>query len=1314
MALPIVEVNVRRQSSQCVHRTRALLDTGSDRTFCSEALAEKLGKGGRTIQLHMDTMNCKTKQSVSEIDLEIMSVGVRKNRRLILSDVIVIAQLPHSLSEAAATAKEVNRWDHLRDIEVPTSDTDEVELLIGNDAPQALTPLEVRTGRDGSPFAIRTLLGWVVNGPMTYHCLRPQTTGCMMSAVATSYADQRLEDQVKLFWELETSHTNNDENLALSAEDERVLKLWSSTICSVDGHYQLPIPFREEFPGLPSNKILAERRLSGLRRRLVRNPELHQRYTGEIYGLLKAGYAERVPTSELNENQGLTWYLPHHPVLNPNKPGKLRVVFDCAAVHDSVSLNRRVLQGPDLNNTLLGVLLRFRQEGIAVSADIEAMFHQVKVAPPHRDALRFLWWPHGDMARSPISYRMKVHLFGGVWSPSCATYALRQTLSEHGGDVPAARDIANRSFYVDDLLMSVSSPREASVLAQQLRMLLHRGGFRLTKWMSNHKQVLHSIPPEDRHVDMKEVELSRTALPVERALGVMWDLHLDRFAIRIQVNKKPATKRGLLSVVSSVYDPLGFVSPVTITAKMIFQEECRRQKGWDEPLTDTNKQAWEAWLNELTNLSRLHIPRCYKDRSLSSPRSVQLHHFCDASQKAYGVSSYFRILDEQGKIHCSFIFGKARLAPIKPLTIPRLELCAAALAAKIDTSLRRELDYEMERSVFWTDSVLVLQYLANTERRFRIFVANRVASIRKVSSISQWRYVNTSLNPADHASRGLSATDPRLETQWIQAPKFLWQGESSWPKLPKMARTLGEDPELIACKTMVTTGRSNVLPGVFDALWRHYSSWHRLQKGVAWILRCKDRLKKQSQRDERTRLSVCDLKRARSAILLQVQRESFGEELKAIAKGSISKHSDVYRLEPHLGEDGLLRVGGRLRHAPLSPESRYPILIPRDHPVSELIVRETHEVRIGHSGREHTMATLRNDFWIPKCRRLVDKIIHNCVVCRRNNWRPTQQRQASLPADRVAPGKAPFATTGMDCFGPFLVKQGRKQFKRWGCLFTCMATRAIHLEVLASLDADALLNSVMRFAARRGMPERIRSDNGTNMVKADKELRSAMRNWKEDERLQNAFLGKQIDWVFNPPSASHMGGTWERQIRTVRKVLRAIIGSQVLDDERLHTLLCEVEVVVNSRPITPASEDPNDLDALTPTHLLRVGAYTHLPVSEHVDGEAYRRRWKHAQFLAEQFWKRWLREYLPLLRRRRTNFTPCRNFEEGDLVIVAGEPMPRNQWRLGRVVEPIRSDDGLVRQVKVKTARNILTRPVTKLCFLEGHPVTSESTKLKN
>ncbi|XP_066268539.1 uncharacterized protein [Branchiostoma lanceolatum] len=305
---------------------------------------------------------------------------------------------------------------------------------------------------------------------------------------------------------------------------------------------------------------------------------------------------------------------------------------------------------------------------------------------------------------------------------------------------------------------------------------------------------------------------------------------------------------------------------------------------------------------------------------------------------------------------------------------------------------------------------------------------------------------------------------------------------------------------------------------------------------------------------------------------------------------------------------------------------------------------------------------------------------------------------ADLPSFRVTPENPPFTNVGVDYFGPFEVKRGRSIVERYGVIFTCTATRAVHLEKAESLDTDSCINALRRFIARRGQVRMIISDNGTNLVGAKTELKREVKKWNTS-KMHEGMLKKGIEWKFNPPSGSHFGGVWEKQIRTVRQVLYAVSKGHQLDDEGLGTLFCEVEYIINSRPITTANMEANDLEPLTPNHLLTLKSKTDLPPNLTEKGDQYaRRRWKQTQYIADLFWKRWVKEYLPTLQGRQKWGKQRRNFTVGDLVLLKDENNPRGQWPMGKVVEVVRGSEGLVRHVKVKTQHNILERPIDKLC----------------
>ncbi|XP_013855697.1 uncharacterized protein LOC106511491, partial [Austrofundulus limnaeus] len=399
---------------------------------------------------------------------------------------------------------------------------------------------------------------------------------------------------------------------------------------------------------------------------------------------INKGYAEEVAASSSDRNDGKIWYLPHHPVTHPRKPGKVRIVFDCAAKYDGVCLNDVVHQGPDLTNKLLTVLIRFRQGPVAIMADIEGMFNQIYVTPDDRDVLRFLWWKDHDPKNEIVTYRMTSHLFGGVWSPSAASFALRKCASDHAHLYNTDTvSTVERNFYVDDCLKSSDSPQQAIHLVEQLTDLLKQGGFHLTKWTSNSPEVLKSIPEEEHANRAPSLDLDRDP-SMERALGVLWDITSDCLTFSVNVKDQPNTKRGMLSTISSVYDPLGLVGPFILRGKALFQALCRMKLGWDETIPSEIDEQWDRWLNDLQKLCQLRVPRCLRPKAYtSSSVTMQLHHFSDASELGYGAVCYLRVVSHNN-IYCNIILSRNRLAPVKPITIPRLELAAAVVAVQID------------------------------------------------------------------------------------------------------------------------------------------------------------------------------------------------------------------------------------------------------------------------------------------------------------------------------------------------------------------------------------------------------------------------------------------------------------------------------------------------------------------------------------------------------------------------------------------------------------------------------------------------------
>ena len=468
---------------------------------------------------------------------------------------------------------------------------------------------------------------------------------------------------------------------------------------------------------------------------------------------------------------------------------------------------------------------------------------------------------------------------------------------------------------------------------------------------------------------------------------------------------------------------------------------------------------------------------------------------------------------------------------------------------------------------------------------------------------------------------------------------------------------------------------------------------------VAWLLRCKDTLLKRRVTLDKL-LSVEELERAELVVIKHVQSAAYDGEIgKIVGDKQLHKSSQLRGLSPYLDAKGTLCVGGRISRAQVGLHRKHPYIIPYNHPIAKLMARDVHNV--AHLGTEWCLSLLRSKFWVTRARHVLKLVKNECVTCRRLYSSPCVQKMADLPEERLLPENPPFSYVGIDCMGPFSVKLGRAEVKRYACVFTCFNCRAVHVEKLDSLDTSSFLSGFRRFIARRGLPIKVWSDNGTNFVGGQNELLKGIRELDRN-RIQSHCARLNVEWVFNPPGASHMGGIWERVIRTIRRVLAALLGNARLTDEILHTLLCEVESVINSRPITKVPSDPQDPEALTPNHLLLLREGPPPPPGLFKSQDVFNKRWRHVQYLADQFWRRWVKEYLPILQVRHKWLQPQGNLKCGDVVLVADENTPRGLWPLAVVTDVKTSRDGLVRTVHVKTKTTTLVRPISKVVFLEN------------
>jgi len=1357
----------------------ALLDDQSDMTFIAKETLYQLGVQGHQTQLLLSTMHGRDTAIPSEKVNGLLVQDFKCEVTIPLPNTFLAQTIPARREQIPKPETALN-WSHMKKIAdqlMPYRDDVKVGLLIGSNCTRAIVPREVIPGSHDDPYALRTDLGWGIVGRVRWgpdhdgdvfgvtnriitrtvpesgvlSVVKSASRRCLFT-LGTKTKEIINPFQISEMFELDFSERSTGTG-TLSQEDKTFLRKLEEGIHQRSvGHYEMPLPFRDDMPNLPNNRSLALSRLHKLGQRFKGDTKYKDDYTAFMNEIIAKGYAEEVP-EKASENDGRVWYIPHHGVYHPKKPDKIRVVFDCSADYKRESLNKHLLTGPDLTNGLVGVLCRFRKDPVAFMCDLEAMFHQFKVDEKHRDFLRFLWWPNGNIQLAPAQYRMTVHLFGAGSSPGCANFALKRIASDHEQEFGhEAANFVRDNFYVDDGLKSVLTVPEAIKLIQNTRKLCAKGGLRLHKFTSNSREVLETIPEEERAKGLKNLDLNQNSLPKERALGVQWCVETDSFQFRITIQDKPLTRRGILSTVSSVYDPLVFLAPFILIGKQILQQLCRDKVDWDEPISDQVRVKWERWRSDLLELEVLEIPRCFVPNEFGEPTSIELHHFSDASVNGYGQCSYVRLVNKSNHVHCSLAMGKSRVTPLKNVTIPRLELTAALVSTKVSSVLRQELDYENVKEVFWTDSQVVLGYIQNDARRFHMFVANRVQQIRDSSCPSQWQYVRTEENPADEASRGVSPRNLIGNSHWLKGPPFLWEQNVPYQSEEETTFPLSpDDPELKKTQVLATSGieREEMAP-VLKRL-EYFSDWNRAKKAVAICLRLKHRIEQTpSEKPSITKttkavrknpttfpaITVDELCRAEIAILKLLQSKAFEKEMKILrscasdgsavdrnlAKQrncSMKTTSSLYRLDPFLDSHGILRLGGRIKRANVPHNLKHPVILPKKSHITELIIQHCHH-QVEHQGRGITLNSLRsNGYWVIGGSSVVGNLISKCVPCRKLRGPVSEQKMADLPEERLQPSP-PFTYCAVDYFGPWLIKEGRRELKRYGVLFTCLASRAIHLETANALTTDAFINALRRFLSRHGRTRLVRSDRGTNFVGAKSELESAAGEM-DDARIHDFLLDRGCDWFefkTNPPAASHMGGVWERQIRSVRNVLSALLqgSGQQLDDESLRTFMCEAEAIVNSRPLTTDGlTSPLSPEPLTPNHLLTMKSSVLLPPpGDFKRADLYsRKRWRRVQHLANEFWNRWKKDFLQSLQERQKWNRVRPNVQTNDIVLLKEVDLPRNRWQLARVVEAEPDSDGLVRKVKVAVAsRNldklgrrvkptsILERPIQKLVLL--------------
>ncbi|XP_062541148.1 uncharacterized protein LOC134209180 [Armigeres subalbatus] len=893
--------------------TFAFLDDGSQLTLIEEGLVRQLGVEGMESPLCLKwTGNMARTENGSQTVR--LSIVAENQRHFPLAEVRTVKALSLPCQSLNAS-RLANKYTHLRRIPVSSYSEAVPRLLVGVDNLRLTVPLKTKEGRVNEPIAVKTRLGWCIYGG------RARSTEASLNYHSCECSsDHKIHDLVKGFFDAETVGTSTGPSL-MSEDDRRASNLLETTARKIGSRFEIGLLWRFDKFKLPDSYGMAMKRLECLERRMARQPDLKSNVVKQIDEYLLKGYINRITQEELEQADAeRVWYLPLGVVLNPKKPNKIRMIWDAAAKSHGVSLNDMLLKGPDQLTSLPGVLFRFRQFAVAVSADIAEMFHQIIIRAEDRHAQRFLW--RNNSTAVPEVFLMNVATFGSTCSPASAQFIKNKNAMEFAQEYPRAVQSIIKNHYVDDLLESFEDAEEAAKVMQEVQMIHANGGFNIRKFQSNSRLVMDSVG-EDRASDVRSLDLPQSDNS-ERVLGLIWNSFEDLLGFstkmsddiqRVISTRTPPTKRQVLKCLMSFYDPLGLLAIFTVQGKIILQSIWRSGIQWDHQINANLQPRWQAWVELLKIIQQLRITRCYFLRATSQHYyRVQLHIFVDASEEAYAAVAYFRIVNQRKHVDCSLVAAKTKVAPIKPISVPRLELQAAVLGVRLMQMVADGHSIQIDRRVFWSDSSTVLAWINSDNRRYKQFVAVRVGEILTETNAGEWRYVPSKKNIADAATKWGNGPDFGPNSAWFNGPEFLRNSEEEWPIAP----CLKEDNSEVRA---VYIHQEQSMPKLVLNLER-FSNWNRLLRTTAYLYRFLNRTRKRDI--AKPYLSQEELVEAWQYLIKATQWEVYPDELAVLTHklhqpsdvlSAVDKSSSLYQLSPMVDELGILRVDSRIQAA---------------------------------------------------------------------------------------------------------------------------------------------------------------------------------------------------------------------------------------------------------------------------------------------------------------------------------------------------------------------------------------------------------------
>ena len=1017
-------------------RARALIDSGAGISLITQRAAQMLNLSLEPAKFRLSVAQGETSKPLRHLTSLHIAPLHDKSTRMICKPAVATAV---TSAIPSRPLPEVTDMPHL--IGLPLADPTynlpgRIDILLGADMASAISTLSgPRKGKPTEPMAQSTIFGWTLSGPIPGHQQEDTIPAYHQLPILQTEptSEPQLEDLLKAVLQ-EQGEPGDAAPTTTKELHQQVEQHFLSTVLYSDHRYTVTLPRKETELRLGESRPQAVSRfLSNEKTNLRRGT--YPPFQDGVDSYITSGHAEEVPPEEQLPLDH--FYLPMHAVFKDSSTStKLRVVFDGSAASTSgLSLNQALHIGPTIQATLSDTLLKFRSYPIALNADISKMYREVMLASQDRDLHRFVWRRHPS--EQIKDYRMKRVTFGVSASPFLAVRTLHKIADDHGEGYPEATHHIKTSFYVDNFLGGAATPEDALQLFQQIRSILQKGGFQLRKWRSSSDVVIQQIPEDLLEKDPVKSSTSVDLQTHSKALGLVWDSLQDVMSPSIFVPStiKP-TKRGLVSAIYRTYDVLGWISPTVLLMKLMIQQLWQNGHGWDTEAPTASVKSYLQWKEDLSVLKERTLDRCYfKPGHLV--KQATLHGFADASKTAYGAVVYYRATYEGYPTTTSLVTSKTKLAKTESSTIPRLELCAALLLAKLLSSIGKLLDIPPSHWHAWSDSSTVLAWLDGNHRHHPVYVNNRVEQTLNITTPYIWHYVPTAQNPADCASRGMKPKELLKHTLWWEGPPWLKQEPLPLPKQPP--RRPLPDAGLPVYVVLQTSS-------VAEYISNRDLPYSNIITTAAWCRRYFTKLRRgRPDSDSGTTTLSCGERRAAELWLFQeAQRRLFPKDILALEKDkSLSRDSRIRMLTPFLDSQQILRVGGRLGRSQLSPSQKHPIILDSKDPLMEKYFLHIHKAKC-HCGPSLLLCYTGVDLHILGARRLSRRICAKCVTCRKQRPQLEKQMMAELPAQRFQGEGTPFSHTGIDYAGPFDIKSGSIRKPVYSeahiCVFVCMAT----------------------------------------------------------------------------------------------------------------------------------------------------------------------------------------------------------------------------------------------------------------------------------